>query len=107
EGKQTLIKRSSALGIGLEKQVESSHIKMRQVDPAELAPDELAQSIRDDVERDECGFIAIDSLNGYLHAMPDERFLTLQLHELLQYLAHKRVVTLMVMAQQGSLTSEP
>jgi circadian clock protein KaiC len=107
EGRHTLLKRSRALGIGLESHLASNRIKLRQVDPAELAPDELAQGIRDDVEKEGRGFIVIDSLNGYLHAMPDERFLTLQLHELLQYLAHKRVVTVLVMAQQGALTSEP
>jgi circadian clock protein KaiC len=107
EGKETLFKRAAALGIGLEEHIKSGKISVRQVDPAELAPDELAQEMRRDVEENGCGFIALDSLNGYLHAMPDERFLTLQLHEMLQYLAHKRIVTVMVMAQQGALATEP
>jgi circadian clock protein KaiC len=45
--------------------------------------------------------VVIDSLNGYLQAMPDERFLTVQMHELLSYLNQQGVVTLLVMAQHG------
>ena len=33
--------------------------------------------------------------------MPEERFLTAQLHELLTYLGHKGVVTFLVVAQHG------
>jgi circadian clock protein KaiC len=47
----------------------------------------------------------IDSLNGYLNAMPEEQFLTLQMHELLAYLAHHDIVTIFVMAQHGLLGS--
>ncbi len=43
----------------------------------------------------------IDSLNGYLNAMPDERFLIVQLHELLTYLGHAGVATLLIGAQHG------
>ena len=45
--------------------------------------------------------VVIDSLNGYLNAMPEERFLTAQLHELLTYLGHKGVVTFLLVAQHG------
>ena len=45
----------------------------------------------------------IDSLNGYLNAMPEERFLSAQLHELLTYLGHQGVVTFLVVAQHGVL----
>ena len=43
----------------------------------------------------------IDSINGYLNAMPAERYLTLQLHELLAALGQQGVATIMVLAQQG------
>jgi len=43
----------------------------------------------------------VDSLNGYLNAIPDERFLTLQLHELLTYLGQRGVTSILVMAQAG------
>jgi circadian clock protein KaiC len=47
----------------------------------------------------------IDSLNGYLNAMPEERFLSVQMHELLTYLNQQGVVTILVMAQHGFLGS--
>ena len=47
--------------------------------------------------------IIIDSLNGYLNAMPEERFLTTHLHEMFAYLNQKGVVTMMVVAQHGMI----
>jgi circadian clock protein KaiC len=45
--------------------------------------------------------IIVDSLNGYLNAMPEERFLTAQLHELLSYLGQRGVVTILTVTQTG------
>lgn len=100
EGRATLLARARSIGLDVEPELKSGRLTMRQIDPAELSPDELAHAVRDEVERG-IGFVAIDSLNGYLNAMPDEKFLSIQLHELLSYLAHKGVVTMMVMAQHG------
>jgi len=48
----------------------------------------------------------IDSLNGYLNAMPEERFLIIQLHELLTYLGQAGVATLLIGAQPGLIGSQ-
>jgi circadian clock protein KaiC len=53
------------------------------------------------VEVDNARIIIIDSLNGYLNAMPDERFLILQMHELLSYLGQQGVLSILVLAQHG------
>jgi circadian clock protein KaiC len=45
----------------------------------------------------------IDSLNGFLNSMPEERYLTLHLHELLSHLGERGVVSIVVMAQHGLL----
>ena len=45
--------------------------------------------------------VVIDSLNGYLNAMTDGRFLILQMHELLSYLSQLGVLTILVLAQHG------
>jgi circadian clock protein KaiC len=58
-------------------------------------------AVRRVVEERGVRVVVIDSLNGYLHAMPEEHFLTLQLHELLTYLGQMGVVTIMVVAQHG------
>lgn len=97
----TLTKRSTSLGMDLTKHRADKRIDVRQIDPAEVPPGQLSHQIRETVERDGVRLIVIDSLNGYLNAMPDESFLVLQLHELLTYLGQKGVVTILVVTQQG------
>lgn len=99
----TLLARSAGLGLGLGEHVEAGRIRLRQVDPAELSPGEFTQQVRQSAEVDQARVVVIDSLNGYLNAMPEERFLTIQLHELLTFLGQQGVVTLLVVAQHGLL----
>jgi len=76
---------------------------VQQVDPAELSPGEFAWLVRKSVEKQNARVVVIDSLNGYMNAMPEEQFLTAQLHELLTYLGRRGVTTLMVVAQHGMI----
>ena len=101
EGVSTYLKRADGLCCGLRAEVDAGRVTVQQVDPAELSPGEFASRVCAAVERDGAGLVVIDSLNGYLQAMPDERFLTSQMHELLTYLNQRGVVTLLVMAQHG------
>lgn len=101
ESIDTLLGRTASLGINLRKCVDSGQITLQQIDPAELSPGEFTHQIRLAVEQQEASMVVIDSLNGYLNAMPGERFLTIQLHELLMYLGHKEVATLLIGAHQG------
>ncbi|HEX7221051.1 MAG TPA: ATPase domain-containing protein [Burkholderiales bacterium] len=103
ESVATLITRSEGLGIPLKKHIDAQRIRVQQVDPGELSPGEFIYGIRRAVEQDGARVVVIDSLNGYLNAMPEERYLTIQLHEMLSYLGQQGVVTLMVMAQRGLL----
>ncbi|HEV2763775.1 MAG TPA: ATPase domain-containing protein [Pyrinomonadaceae bacterium] len=100
EGVNTYLSRAAGLGTDLRAQVEAGRLTVQQVDPAELSPGEFAHAVCSSVEAG-ARLVTIDSLNGYLQAMPDERFLTAQMHELLTYLNQQGVVTLMVMAQHG------
>lgn len=99
----TLLTRTSSVGMNIQKHIDSGKITISKIDPAQLSPGEFADQIRNSVLKDGCKVIAIDSLNGYLHAMPQEQFLTLQLHELLSFLSGQGVATLMVLAQQGMM----
>ncbi len=101
ESRNTLFTRSAGLGIPLAEHVEAGRITVQQIDPAELSPGEFAHAIRRAVEQSAAAVVVIDSLNGYLAAMPEERFLVIQLHELLTYLGQNGVATLMVGAHQG------
>jgi circadian clock protein KaiC len=97
----TFLERSAGLGFDVKDVVESGRLTLRQVDPAELSPGEFAHLIRTTVEQKHTRLVVIDSLTGYLNAMPSERLLVLHLHELLSYLALQGVTTIMVMAQHG------
>jgi circadian clock protein KaiC len=101
EGINIHLARAAGLGTDMRAEVEEGRIHVQQIDPAELSPGEFAHRVRSAVERDGARVVVIDSLNGYLQAMPDERFLTAQMHELLTYLNQQGVVTLLVMAQHG------
>ena len=105
ESPATLITRCAGLGIGLASHVESGRITIQQVDPAELSPGEFIDRIREAV-RAGVSMVVIDSLNGYLHAMPGERFLTIQLHELLMYLGQQGVATILIAAHHGMIGSQ-
>jgi circadian clock protein KaiC len=101
ESPHTLLNRMDGLGINLRGHVEAGRVKLRQVDPAEMSPGEFAHRIRAAALEDKVSLLVIDSLNGYLNAMPEERFLTIQLHELLTYLGQHGVATIMVAVQHG------
>ena len=101
----TLEARTTALGITLNRGLGAGQIRIKQVDPAELSPGEFTHLVRQAVECDGAKVIVIDSLNGYLNAMPQEQFLAAQLHELLGYLGRQGVTTLLVVAQHGLMGS--
>jgi len=101
ERDSTSLVRADALALPLRSHVEGGRITLQQVDPAQLSPGEFIQGVRRGVERDDARVVVIDSLNGLLTSMPEERSLVVQLHELLTYLHHRGVVTLILMAQHG------
>lgn len=105
EKMETYIERSDALGMGLSQHLASGKVEATQINPAELSPGEFAHRIRRAVEDRDVRLVVIDSLNGYLNAMPEERFLTIQMHELLSYLAQQGVVTILILAQSGLVGS--
>jgi circadian clock protein KaiC len=105
ESPQTLLSRCGELGIGLERPVEEGSVTLQQVDPAELTPGELTHSIKGAVDAG-AKIVVIDSLNGYLNAMPGERFLAIQLHELLAYLGQRGVATILIGAHHGLIGTQ-
>jgi circadian clock protein KaiC len=98
---RTLLLRSKALGMDLSPFLESGQLTLRQIDPAEMSPGQFTSDVRDAVEEEGVRYVAIDSLNAYLQAMPGERYLLLQMHELLGYLNQRGVVTMLVLGQHG------
>jgi circadian clock protein KaiC len=93
--------RMEGLGLPVREQIQRGTLAMSQVDPAELSPGEFAWQIRQDVEKKDTRVVVIDSLNGFLLAMPGEKDLTLHLHELLAFLNKKGIVTFLLFTQHG------
>jgi circadian clock protein KaiC len=97
----TLKRRARGLGMHLDSLIDSGRVRIGHFDPAEMSPGEFVEKVRHCVDDENARLIVIDSLNGFLQSMPGEQHLALHLHELLTYLNHKGVVTLMVLAQAG------
>jgi circadian clock protein KaiC len=102
--------RSRKLGIGIDPHMSNGRLTVQQIDPAELSSGEFCTLVRRAVDGEDMAgspakVVIVDSLNGYLNAMPEEKFLTAQLHELLAYLGQKGVVTLLTVTQSGMIGS--
>jgi circadian clock protein KaiC len=100
EGLGTLLSRSTKLGMNIRPFLENGQLSLHQIDPAELSPGEFTSRVRQAVEEGS-RFLVVDSLNAYLHAMPGEQFLLLQMHEILTYLSQQGVTTLLILGQHG------
>lgn len=104
----TLHSRSRKLGLGVDTAVSNRLISIQQIDPAELSAGQFAALVRNAAQGiDDFGkpakVIVIDSLNGYLNAMPEEKFLTAQMHELFAYLSQQGVITILTVTQSGMI----
>lgn len=103
ESPRTLYKRTEALRMDLLRHVQEENVKVQHIDPAEMTPGEFINQVRQDISSEEVSVVVIDSLNGYFNAMPEERFLMLQLHELFAFLGQKGITCFLVMSQHGML----
>ena len=101
ESLASLLERSRGLGMDTAEHVKSGRLEIHQIDPAELSPGEFVHRIRRLAEDEKLRVVVIDSMNGFLNAMPHEQFLALQLHELLAYMGQQGIATLMTLAQHG------
>lgn len=101
ENIETIYKRTSSLGLDIQRHVETGRIELRQIKLAELTPGELSFLISREVERNKTRVVVIDSVNGYLMSAPQERYLLRQFNELLGYLNRQGIVSMLVVGQHG------
>ena len=106
----TLRARAASLRLPLAEAMEAGLVTVQQVDPAELSPGEFIATLRQAVAGTDghppAKLVQIDSLNGYLHSMPEERYLTAQLHEMLTYLNQQGVSSMLTVTQSGMVGSQ-
>jgi circadian clock protein KaiC len=98
--------RCAGMSMDIESHLKAGRITLRQIDPAELSPGEFVHALRLAVTVQKADIVVIDSLNGYLNAMPDERFLVVQLHEVLTYMGQAGVATLLIGAHHGLIGTQ-
>jgi circadian clock protein KaiC len=98
-----LLARATGFGIDLAGLHAAGKVFIQQMDAAELSPGEFSHQVREAADRENVRIVAIDSLNGYQASMPEEEFLILHLHELLQYLNRRGAATFLTVAQHGMI----
>jgi circadian clock protein KaiC len=103
EGIETFLRRCEGIGIDLRRYYEAGQLMIQRIDPAELSAGEFSALVREAVEVQKVLIVVIDSVNGYLNAVPSDRFLLVRMHGLLTYLGQKGVLTILVFAQHGLL----
>ena len=101
EGRGTLLAGTAAIGLPLEPEIAAGRVTVQQIDPAEVSPGQFVTLVRAAVEDRGARVVILDSLNGYVNAMPEERSLTAHLHELASYMRQRGVVAIFIMAQHG------
>lgn len=106
ESRSLLLSRLQGLGLSFQEGSGAGRVRVRQIDATEVLPSQFACLVRQAVEEDAATVVVIDSINGYMNAMPEERALSIQLHELLAYLNNHGVATFLVSAQSGMLASQ-
>jgi circadian clock protein KaiC len=102
ETKAAMLARSAGVGMNIKEGEGAGEVIVQQIDPAAISPGEFAHMVRRSVENG-ADVVVIDSLNGYLNTMPQNNFLTAQLHELLSYLNSQGVATFLIVAQSGMM----
>jgi circadian clock protein KaiC len=97
----TFTLRAEGLGMELGEMIDDGRLTLRQIEPTELSPGEFAHEVVRAVEEGGVQVVVIDSINGYLQSMPEERLLPVQVHELLSYLASRAVTSILTLVQRG------
>ena len=97
----TFSHRAKGLGMDLAQPIDDGRLTLRQIEPTELSPGEFASQVVNAVANEGVTMIVIDSINGYMQSMPEERLLPVQVHELLSYLANRGCTTIMTLVQRG------
>lgn len=103
ENANVLIERCDSVGMEMSKWTRSGQVQVDQMDPAAMTPGQFAHQVKDLVLHKDLRIVVIDSLNGYMNAAPSEKFLNLHLHELLAFLSHRGVASILTVAQQGMM----
>lgn len=105
ERSATFVARCDALGMRASERIASGNLIVEQIDPGVTSPGEFSHMVRRCVEAEGVRLVGIDTLNGYLNAIPMTDAPVTRMHELLSYLSERGVATLIILAQHGMVGS--
>jgi circadian clock protein KaiC len=101
EAEDSIFERAAGLSMDIRPYVQSGQLKLTRINPADMSPGEFVKAVAQTVDKDGARVVVIDSLNGYFNAMPEEKNLVLQMHDLLTFMNHRDVLSIVVVAQHG------
>lgn len=104
---RTFMTRAEGLGLSVAGHAEAGRILIQQIDPSDVSPGQFAHLVVRAVEESGVNLVVIDSLSGYLNAMPEDRLLVIHLHELFSYLTQRGATSIMTLAQHGPFARSP
>jgi circadian clock protein KaiC len=100
---KTYVARCDALGMHATERIASGHLIPQQIDPGVTSPGEFSHRVRRLIDEEGVRLVGIDTLNGYLNAVPTTDAPIVRMHELLTFLNERSVATLIVLAQHGTV----
>jgi circadian clock protein KaiC len=100
---KTFVQRCDALGMQATERIASGHLIPQQVDPGMTSPGEFSHRVRRLVDEEGVRLVGLDTLNGYLNAIPTTDAPIVRMHELLTFLNERSVATLIALAQHGTV----
>ena len=103
EQRQTFLSRGDTLGMEFTTHTKKGLLTIHKIEPGSMSPGEFSHLVRKAVEDADVRVVLIDSLTGYLAAIPESSIAVVRLHELASYLASCGVATFLTVAQQGMI----
>jgi circadian clock protein KaiC len=101
ERASTFVARCDSLGMNLTTRLNEGSVTLEQIEPGQMSPGEFSHLVRGAVEENHARVVLIDSLNGYLNAIPQVEAPLVRMHELLSFLNEREIATLIIAAQHG------
>ncbi|MFB6298480.1 MAG: ATPase domain-containing protein [Salinirussus sp.] len=95
ESRETYLARSEAIGLPVGEMIDAGLLRLEEVEPLALSPQEFASAVRDDVAAG-TEMVMIDGLAGYRLLVRDEDDLLRRLHALGRYLRNVGATTILV-----------
>jgi circadian clock protein KaiC len=101
ERASTFVTRCDAMGMHLSERLKDGSVTLEQIEPGAMSPGEFSHRVVDAVVKNGARVVLIDSLNGYLNAIPQVEAPLVRMHELLSFLNEQGVATIIIVAQHG------